>query len=200
MVTGVKLFNRWSFDEVAVGDPGIKSYINLNPIIVPRTNGYYHNTPSYKQKINIIERLANRLMVTGHRRKKHIISSGHNTGKGKNVTKIMEGVLEKIEKATKENPIQVFVSAIENAAPREEVITIERSGAKYAQAVDISPQRRVDLVIRHLGQGAYQKSFSNSSSIVETLAEDILDCYRKEGKSMAYSKKNEIERMAASAK
>ena len=196
----IKLFNRWSFSDVVVKDAGLVNYININPIIIPRTNGYYHNTPFYKTKINIIERLMNRLQVTGHKGKKHRISSGHNTGKAKKIANLMYEVLETLEKRTKENPIQVIVSAIENAAPREEVITIERSGARYAQAVDCAPQRRVDLVLRFLCQGASHKAFNGSKSLHDCLVEEILDCYTKTGNSMAMSKRNEIEKMAAAAK
>lgn len=200
MVSEVKLFDRWTFNEVVVEDAGLQGYINLKPIIAPRTNGYYHNTPFYKTKVNIIERFMNRIQVTGHKGKRHRVSSGHNTGKAKMITNIMFDVLETIEKRTKENPIQVIVSAIENAAPREEVITIERSGARYAQAVDISPTRRVDLVLRYLAQGAAQKSFNKTVSFTDVLIEEIMDCYNFGDKSMAMSKKNEIEKMAASAK
>ncbi len=196
----IKLFNKWSFRDIIVSDPGLKDYISLRPIIIPRTNGYYHNMSYYKQKVNIVERLANRLMVPGHKGKKHFLTSGHMTGKGKLVTKIVKEAFEIIEKRTKQNPIQVLVTAIENAAPVEEVITIERSGAKYAQAVDISPLRRVNLVLKFLTQGAYHKSFNSSKSIVESLVEEILDCYNLGGQSMAINKKIEIEKMAASAK
>jgi small subunit ribosomal protein S7 len=196
----IKLYDRWSFDGIVVEDMGLKSYINVDPIIVPRTNGYHHNTAFYKIKINIIERLMNRLQVTGHKGKKHKMSTGHNTGKASSISNIIKEVLEIIESRTKENPIAVLVKAVENAAPREEVITIERSGARYAQAVDISPQRRVDLVLRYMTQGAAQKAFNKATSIQNTLVEEILDCYNKGDKSMAMSKKNEIEKMAAAAK
>ena len=39
-------------------------------------------------------------------------------------------------------PLKIFVKAIENSAPREEVISIEYGGARYPQAVDLSPLRR----------------------------------------------------------
>ena len=84
---------------------------------------------------------------------------------------------------------QVLVSAIENSAPREEVITIERSGARYAQAVDIAPQRRVDLVLRYLSQGASHKSFNSSKSLKDSLTSEILDCYNRVGQSFAFGKK-----------
>ena len=196
----VKLFDKWSFKGVVVYDAGLQQYINLSPILVPRTNGYYHNTAFYKTKINIIERIVNRLQVCGHRGKKHKISSGHNTGKSYKQSKIIWEVLTIIEKRTKKNPIQVLITAIENAAAREEVITIERSGARYAQAVDISPQRRVDLAIRYLCQGSSHKAFNSSKSLVECLVEEITDCYKEGGNSFAMNRKNEIEKMAAAAK
>lgn len=197
----IKFFNRWSLKDVLVQDQGLKPYINVDPILVPKTNGYYHNTPFYKTKINIVERLIMRLQVTGHKNKKHKFSTGHNTGKTQRIINQTLYVLEELEKRTKENPVQVIVTAVENAAPREEVITIERSGARYAQAVDMSPQRRVDLVLRYLAQGAGQKAFNSEVSLEDALIEEILDCYKAEGeKSVAMSKKLEIEKMAAAAK
>ena len=200
MAEDIKLFDRWTFNGVIVSDQGLKPYINLSPILVPRTNGYHHNTAFYKAKVNIVERFMNRMAVTGHKGKKHKQTSGHNTGKSKLHLKMMYKVLEELEKRTKENPIQVLVIAIEKAAPREEVITIERSGARYAQAVDIGPQRRVDLVIRSVCQGAAYKAFNSSKSLVSALVEDILSCYEGNSNSMAMSKRHEIEKMAAAAK
>jgi small subunit ribosomal protein S7 len=200
MVTEIKLFDKWSFQGLIVVDQGIAPYINLKPVVIPRSNGYYHNTPFYKTKVNIVERLMNRLAVTGHKGKKHKMSTGHNTGKAKMQTSILFDVLSELERITKENPIQVLVSAIENAAPREEVITIERSGARYAQAVDIGPQRRVDLVLRYITQGAAGKAFNGSTSLVDALVTEIMDCYNSGDKSMAMSRRNEIEKMAAAAK
>lgn len=200
MAAEIKLFNKWSFTEVVVSDIGIKPYINIEPIVVPRTNGYYHNTPFYKTKVNIVERIMNRINVCGHKGKRHRQSSGHNTGKAKTSMNTMFEVLTQLEKKTKANPIQVLVSAVENASPREEVITIERAGARYAQAVDIGPQRRVDLVIRYICQGASYKAFNKEKSIVNALVEEIMDCYEKGNASMAMSKRAEIEKMAAAAK
>ena len=196
----IKLFDKWSFKGVVVQDRGLQDYINLSPILVPRTNGYYHNTAFYKTKVNVVERVINRLQVCGHKGKKHKISSGHNTGKSCKQVNVIREVFTLIEKQTKKNPIQVLVTAIENAAAREEVITIERSGARYAQAVDISPQRRLDLVIRYLCQGSSHKAFNSSKSLVKCLFDEIMDCYNEGGNSFATTRKNEIEKMAAAAK
>jgi small subunit ribosomal protein S7 len=200
MATDIKLFNKWSFAGVEVQDLGLKPYLNLKPILVPRTNGYYHNTAFYKTKVNVVERFINHLQVVGHKGRKHIISSGHNTGKVYTIAAIVKSVFEEIEKRTKENPIQVFVTAIEHCAPREEVITIERAGARYAQAVDISPQRRLDLVLRYMTQGPAHKAFSSTTSLKDALVEEIMSAYRFEDKSVALAKRSEIEKMAAAAK
>jgi small subunit ribosomal protein S7 len=201
MATDVKLFDKWSFNGIIVGDLGLQSYINLKPILVPKTSGYYHNTPFYKTKVNIVERIINRLQVTGHKGKKHKQSSGHNTGKAKSIAKIVYDVFVEIEKRTKENPIQVLVKAIENASPREEVITIERSGARYAQAVDMSPQRRVDLAVRYMCQGPAAKAFNGDVSLKDALIDEIVGAYQlSTEKSNAVSKRFEIEKMASAAK
>ena len=196
----IKLFNKWEFDGIEVYDLGLKPYINLKPMVIPRTNGQYHNTAQYKTKLNIVERIMNRIAVCGHKGKKHKFSSGHNTGKSLKQTKFMFEVLEEVSNKTKENPILVLVRAIENSAPREEVISIERAGARYAQAVDIGPQRRLDLVIRTLCQSAFSKSSKSKNSVVQNLANEIVSAYKKDATSVILSKKMEIEKMAASAK
>jgi len=198
--TEIKLFDKWSFSEVIVSDVGLIGYINIEPIIVPRTNGYYHNTPFYKTKVNIVERLMNRVQVTGHKGKKHKFSSGHNTGKAKMITKMMVEVLNELERRAKANPIQVLVSAIEHASPREEVITIERSGARYAQAVDMAPTRRVDLVLDIYVKVLLKKLFNKETSFKSALIAEIMDCYGWGNASQAMMKKSEIEKMAAAAK
>ena len=199
-LSNLKLFDKWSFNDVVVSDLGLKNYINLNPIVIPKTNGYYHNTPFYKSKINIVERFVTRLGVCGHKGKKHKASSGHNTGKALSHIKVMKSVLEDIEVKLKLNPILVLVKAIENSAPREEVITIERAGARYVQAVDISPQRRLDLVVRLLCQSAFQKSFNSKAKLIENLSKEIVLAYNKDPNSSVILKRNEFEKMAAAAK
>lgn len=196
----IKLYNKWSYTDVIVMDQGLKEYINLKPIIIPRTNGYFHNMAFYKTKVGIVERFMNKIQVTGHKGKKHKISSGHNTGKAKRISNMMYEILIELEKRLKKNPIQILVTAIENASPREEVITIERSGARYAQAVDMSPQRRIDITLRYLCQGAAHKAFNNSVSLKNALIDEITNCYNSTSKSLAMSKKIEIEKMAAAAK
>lgn len=192
----MKIFNRWETNGIIVEDPGIKKYINVSTIMVPRSLGRNATTRFYKTKNNIVERLMNKIITPGHRGKKHYITSRKITGKYNNAYKIVLKAFELIEKETKENPIRVFVKAVENAAPREEITTIEYGGARYPQAVECAPQRRIDLALRQMTQGAYQKAFNKKKKIHETLSEEIINAYKITQASQAISKKLELERQA----
>ena len=115
---------------------------------------------------------------------------------GNNAYKIVFEAFKIIEQKAKENPIKVFVKALENAAPREEVIAIEYGGARYPKAVECAPQRRVDLTLRLFTQSAYQKAFSSKKSIEVALADEILAAFNQQPISAAIAKKNELERQA----
>jgi small subunit ribosomal protein S7 len=196
----IKVFNRWTAEGVAVVDMGIQSYISIAPRILPKTGGRNAKQRFHKSKTFIIERFMNKIMVAGHRAKKHKISSGHNGGKSQLAAKIMIKTMEIIENRTKQNPIQVIVTAVENACPREEIIAIEYGGARYPKAVECSPQRRVDLAVRFMTQGAAQKSFNQKKAVHDALAEEILAAYNMSPNSAAVSKKQELERQADSSR
>lgn len=196
----IKVFNRWETTGVVISDFGVQGYINLNPRIMPKTGGKNAAQKFHKSKTFIIERFMNKIMVSGHKAKKHKMSSGHNGGKAQMISKIMIKVLEMLEAKTKKNPIQVLVTAIENACPREEIIAIEYGGARYPKAVECSPQRRIDIAIRFMTQGAAQKAFNNKKSIEETLTDEIYNAFTLSANSAAISKKNELERQADSSR
>jgi small subunit ribosomal protein S7 len=196
----IKAFNRWGVEGIKIDDPGLVRYINLNPVIVPRTGARTVGNRFHKSRTFIVERLMNKLQIPGHKSKKHFKTSGHCTGKGNTVYNIMEETLTLIEKKTKKNPIEVLVKAIENGAPREEIIMIEYGGARYPKPVECAPQRRVDFVLRLLAQGSYQKSFNSKKSIQDTLANEIIATYNKSTVSTVISKKNELERQADSSR
>ena len=200
MDTEIKAFGRWSTDGITVEDKGLKDYIVLKPRLVPKTGARYAGRRFHKSKIFIVERLINKVMIPGHRGKKHKITSYKMTGKASTAYDQVEKAFEIIEKKTKKNPIEVFVKAIENAAPRELVISIEYGGARYPKAVECAPQRRVDLALRYFAQGAYASAFNKSKSFEEALAEEILNAYHSNKNSFAISKKYESERQADAAR
>ena len=196
----IKFFNRWSTEGVKVEDAGLVKYMSLDSRILPKTGARYAGNRFHKSQTFIVERLAAKLMSSGHKSKKHFMSSGHNTGKKNKVLRVVEKALEKAEQKLKVNPLQILVKAIENAAPREEVIAIEYGGARYPKAVDVAPQRRIDLVLRYFTQGAYTKCFNKKMSVENALAEEIINAYQGNVKSGALAKKRDLERQAASSK
>ncbi len=191
-----KIFNMWEISGLQVQDPGLKNYINVHPILVPRTGGKFAKTRFWKNRNNIVERLINKLMVPGHKGKKHKTTSGRASGKGIKVYNIVYQAFKIIEEKTKKNPVEVFVKALENAAPREEITTIEYGGARYPQAVECAPQRRIDIALRQMVQGSYQKSFNKKVNMTEALADEILKAYQVDQGSTAITKKLELERQA----
>ena len=189
-------FNKWDCSDIKVQDPGLVKYINVKPVIVPKTGARYAGNRFHKSRLFIVERLINRVMNAGHKGKKHFRSSGHNTGKGASAVKIVEEALKIVEQKTKKNPVEVLVKAIENAAPREEIITIEYGGARYPKAVEVAPQRRIDTVLKFFVQGAYHKAFNKKISAEQSLAREIINAFNASGDSLAISKKFELERQA----
>ena len=196
----VLAFNKWGTEGIVVEDEGLKSYICIEPKIVPKTGARYAGNRFHKSKLFIVERLINKVMVPGHKSKKHFKTSSHITGKSNNAYGIVEKVFKMIESQTKENPVKVFVKALENAAQREEILTIEYGGARYPKAVECAPQRRIDIALRHMTQGSYHKSFNSKKSIESCLADEIINAYRLSQNSNAIAKKLEVERQADSSR
>jgi small subunit ribosomal protein S7 len=98
------------------------------------------------------------------------------------------------------NPIQVLVRAVENAAPCEEVTVVEYGGIRHPKAVDVAPQRRVDLALRWITQGSFQAAAKGKANIVSTLTSEIISANENDTKSFAVSKRNEVERQAQSSR
>ena len=192
----ILVFNKWPSEGIVVADPGLERYITVKPVIVPKTGARYAGNKFYKSKITIVERLINRMMTPGHRAKKHKLTSGLTTGKSATVYNLVYQALAIIERKTKKNPIEVLVKAVENAAPREEIITIEYGGARYPKAVECSPQRRVDQVLKLFVQTTYQKTFNSKKGAANALAEEIIAAYQASPTSAAITKKLEVERQA----
>ncbi|MBN2111970.1 30S ribosomal protein S7 [Candidatus Woesearchaeota archaeon] len=196
----IKAFNRWSSEGIKVEDEGLQRYICIEPKIVPKTGAKYAGNRFHKSNTFIVERLMNKVMVPGHRSKKHWRSSGHCTGKANNAYEVTEKALAIVEQRTKENPVKVLVKAIENAAPREEIIAIEYGGARYPKAVECAPQRRIDIVLRFMVQGAYAKSFNTKKHLADALADEIIFAYKLSQSSNAIQKKLDTERQADSSR
>jgi small subunit ribosomal protein S7 len=197
----IKIFDRWSVQGIEAKDIGLKKYINLQPIIAPRSGGRHARQQFHKSKMNIVERLMNKLQIPGHRSKKHVITSGRCVGKTEIHYKIVRKAFEKIEMQIKKNPIEVLVGAIENTALREEITQYQVGGMMVRRAVVTSPQRRVDLALRNIVQTAYRKSFGKRENIVDSLTNEILGAYANDpSKSEAVKERERIERESEGAR
>ncbi|MDY6770363.1 MAG: 30S ribosomal protein S7 [Candidatus Nanohaloarchaea archaeon] len=196
----VKLFDKWDCQEAEIEDDGLRRVINLENIMAPRSRGRHSDQQFYKADVQIVERLLNRLYVAGHKGKKHKISSGHNVGKSEKLWELIEDAFDMIEEETGENPVQVLVTAIENSAAKEEVISYQRGGVIARQAVIVSPMRRVDLALRHLVQGAYGNRLANEKDAQEALAEEIMAAYDNDSSTMAVRDRQRREREAEGAR
>ena len=183
------IFDRWDITEVVVHDAGLSKYINLTPIVIPHTGGRYASKPFGKAKTNIIERFINNMMRT------EVF-----TGKKSKAYKAVRMAMESIEKKSKANPIQVMVDALEKAAPREEVTRLKYGGISVPKAVDIAPSRRLDVALRSICSGAVHSSFKNVKPIHECLADEILAAAKGDMSSAAITRKEEMERVASSAR
>ncbi len=185
----IKLFGKWSFKEVEVRDPGLKRYICLKPLVLPHSMGRHEHKRFGKAEVNIVERLVNNLM-----------RPGKNAGKKAKAINIVKHAFEIIHLRTGRNPIEVLVRAVENSAPCEDTTRIAYGGIVYHVSVDISPQRRVDLALRHICEGARLAAMHNPRSIEECLAEELILAANNDMKSYAVSKRHELERIAMASR
>lgn len=195
----MKFFDKYSSLNVEIKDAALKPYINLVPKLLLKSQG--RNLEKFgKVKVNIIERLANRIGVPGHSGKKHKIITSWASGKyNKNMATTLKA-LDIVAEKTKKNPVQVLVDAIVNGSPRDEITVIEQAGARYPQAVDASPMRRIDLALRWMVQGSYQRCFGKKKKMAESLAEEIIKASQGNMESYCVSKRNESEKQADSAR
>jgi small subunit ribosomal protein S7 len=185
----IMLFQKWSFKDISVKDIGLQRYLNLTPMVAPHSMGRHEHQRFRKAKVNIVERLINGLM-----------RGGKNAGKKAKATNIVKESFEIINIRTNRNPIEVLVSAVENSAPCEDTTRVSYGGVVYHLSVDVAPQRRIDLAIRHITEGARAASINNPRSIQETLADELVLAANKDIKSAGIAKRNEIERVAQSSR
>ncbi|MGD0996193.1 MAG: 30S ribosomal protein S7 [Candidatus Bathyarchaeia archaeon] len=185
----IKLFQKWTFKDISVQDIGLQRYLNLTPMVAPHSMGRHEHQRFRKAKVNIVERLINSLM-----------RSGKNSGKKAKATNIVKETFEIINLRTGKNPIEILVKAVENASPCEDTTRVSYGGVVYHLSVDVAPQRRIDLAIRHISEGARAASINNPRSIQETLADELILAANKDIKSAGIAKRNEIERVAQSSR
>ena len=183
------IFGKYDLSEVTVNDGGLAKYIDLTPTNVPHSGGKHANRWFGKSKLSIVERLINNIMRT----EKY-------TGKKLKAYKAVSEAFDIIAQKTKKNHVQVLVEGLENAAPREEVTRLQFGGISVPKAVDVSPQRRLDIALRNVSTGCVKASTKNKKPISSCIADEIMLASKGDMTSFSVAKKEEIERVAQSAR
>ena len=185
----VLIFGKYSTNDIVIEDAGLAKYIDLESMMVPHSGGIHANRWFGKARLSIVERLINNIMRT----EKY-------TGKKLKAYKAVSDAFDIIAAKTKKNPVQVLVEALQNAAPREEVTRLQFGGISVPKAVDISPQRRLDIALRNLSAGVVAASAKNKKAIQDCLADEIMLAAKGDMTSFSVAKKEETERVAQSAR
>ena len=112
-------------------------------------------------------------------------------GKKSVAESIVYGAFDIIENRTKNAPLEVFKSALDNVAPAIEVRSRRVGGATYQVPVEVRTERRQALAIRWLIQAARGR---NDKTMVDRLSAELLDASNNRGN--AVKKREDTHRMA----
>ena len=116
-------------------------------------------------------------------------------GKKSVAEKIVYGAFDEINKNSKEDPLEVFMKALEEVSPVVEVKSRRVGGANYQVPVEIRPSRRQALAMRWIVEAARNRK---EKSMPARLAAELKEA--KDGKGSAVKKKEDMHRMAEANK
>merc|ERR1712048_152732 len=117
----VKLFGKWTYEDVAVSDMALEDYIAVKPkyaVYVPHTAGRYQAKRFRKAQCPLM-------------------MHGRNNGKKLMAVRMVKHTFDIIHLLTDQNPIQIVVDAVINSGPREGATRIGSAGVVRRQAVDV---------------------------------------------------------------
>lgn len=113
-------------------------------------------------------------------------------GKKTLATRIVYEAFDIIKQRLKEDPLEVFLKAIENARPLVELRPRRIGGATYQVPVEVPQYRGESLAMRWIVQTAREKK---GKPMKEKLADEIIAAYKKEN-SAVIKKREEMHKMA----
>ncbi|MDD4358671.1 MAG: 30S ribosomal protein S7 [Candidatus Pacebacteria bacterium] len=112
-------------------------------------------------------------------------------GKKKTALKIVYNALDIIKEKKKQDPLDVFLKAIENVSPLLEVKPKRVGGATYQVPVEVKGDRRLSLAMKWMIRSARAKG---GKTMPVKLAEELIDASENRGNSV--KKKEDTHRMA----
>lgn len=186
---GTMVFGKWDATVVTCDDPGLAPYINLQTIGTPHSGGRHANEYFGKANLSVIERFINNLM-----------RSGKFSGKKQHCAKAFEAALDTIHERTGANPLQNFIDAIKEAAPCEEITRIKMGAVSQPKAVDSSPSRRIDIALRNLSVGCTSATAKSKKSLTQGILSELTKAAQGDVSAYSVGKRDEVERIASSAR
>lgn len=112
-------------------------------------------------------------------------------GKKTIARRVVYKAFEIIKKETKEEPLEVFEKALENAAPLVEVKARRIGGATYQVPKEVKGKRRLSLAMRWIVSAAKAKK---GKPMEKKLAQELVQAFKNEGE--AIRKKTNLHKMA----
>lgn len=199
----MKIFGKWDVTDVKIKDAGLIPYVTLQNQLSMHTFGAAISTGKGKEKMNIVERFANKLMRSGQGKKKlggKIYRGRLNCGKKLMVLKAVDNAFDIINKKTGKNPVQILIDAIENSTPNEDTTRIRKRGVASAESVDVAPSKKLDEALKNIVLAVFANTFKTKTNFDVVLANEIMLAASKDQKSYAIKRKDEIERIAKSSR
>lgn len=113
-------------------------------------------------------------------------------GKKTTAQQVFYGALDLIqERSPKDEPLEVFLQAVENVKPQIEVRSKRVGGAAYQVPMQVNKNRQQSLAIRWLLMAIREKKGRPTS---QKLADEFLAAYKREGTAM--TRRENVHRMA----
>jgi small subunit ribosomal protein S7 len=128
----------------------------------------------------VVEKFINRMMLRG---KKMV------------ARRILYNAMETMHNKVNEEPLPMFLKALDNVKPMVEVKSRRVGGSTYQVPVEIQDKRREALAMRWIIQAARTRS---GSSMANRLGTELLDAFNSTG--TAFKKKEDTHRMAEANK
>lgn len=116
-------------------------------------------------------------------------------GKKSVAQRIMYQALETAAERTKEDPVQVFETAVRNVMPTLEVRPRRVGGATYQIPLEVRPSRRLSLAMRWILGAARARQ---GRPMAERLATELVEAFREQG--TAIKRRDDTHRMAEANK
>ncbi|NLO11175.1 MAG: 30S ribosomal protein S7 [Candidatus Cloacimonetes bacterium] len=116
-------------------------------------------------------------------------------GKKSLAEKIVYGAFDIIEEKTKQPPLEVFNTAIDNVRPLVKVVSRRVGGSNYQIPLEVNEKNGQALAFRWLISYARAR---NEKTMIEKLAAELMAAYKKEGASI--KKREDTHKMAEANK